>query len=88
MPRTRPARSTTRAARPNTTRPPLLPSARRWDTQHGSREGKRIPHREVGKALDLLLVGHKEGDGGNGTGFLYRTAGARDSELTPESRPT
>jgi len=36
----------------------------------------------------LLLVGHKEGDGGNGTGFLYRTAGARDSELTPESRPT
>ena len=38
---------------------------------------------EVGDAVYLLLVGYEEGDGGNGTGFLYRTDGARVSELQP-----
>jgi hypothetical protein len=38
---------------------------------------------EVGSALYLLVVGYEEGDGGNGQGFLYRTAGTRESELEP-----
>ena len=36
---------------------------------------------EIGHAVYLLVVGYDEGDGGNGTGFLYRTDGARVTEL-------
>jgi hypothetical protein len=38
---------------------------------------------EIGDAVYALIVGYEESDGGNGTGFLYRTDGKRVTELQP-----